>query len=38
MKLFFKQRAFSWFDSYDIYGERGEVLFRVKGEMAWGTN
>ena len=36
MKLFFKQRAFSWFDSYDIYGERGEVLFRVKGEMAWG--
>lgn len=36
MKLLFKQRIFSWFDSYDIYGENGEVFFRVKGQMAWG--
>ena len=27
MKLLFKQRLFSWFDSYDIYdGERPSVL------------
>lgn len=36
MKLMFKQRVFSWFDSYDIYGENGEAIFRVKGQMAWG--
>ena len=36
MKLLFKQRFFSWFDSYDIYDERGVVAFTVKGELAWG--
>lgn len=36
MKMLFKQRLFSWFDSYDIYDEAGEVLFTVKGELAWG--
>ena len=36
MKLLFKQRFFSWFDSYDIYNEAGEVLFTVKGQLAWG--
>ena len=25
MKLWFKQRFFSWFDSYDIYHEDGSV-------------
>ena len=25
MKLYFKQRFFSWFDSYDIYHEDGSV-------------
>ena len=29
MKLLFKQRAFSWFDSYDIYNEHGETVFTV---------
>ena len=29
MKLLFKQRIFSWFDSYDIYNENGETLFQV---------
>ena len=36
MKMLFKQRMFSWFDSYDIYDETGEVLYSVKGELAWG--
>lgn len=36
MKLLFKQRLFSWFDSYDIYDEEGNTLFTVKGELAWG--
>lgn len=36
MKLIFKQRLFSWFDSYDIYNAFGEVVYTVKGQLAWG--
>ena len=36
MRLIFKQRMFSWFDSYDIYDEVGNTVFTVKGELAWG--
>ena len=36
MKLLFKQRFFSWFDSYDIYDVNGNTLFVVRGELAWG--
>jgi len=36
MKLLFKQRFFSWFDSYDIYNETGETVYTVKGQLAWG--
>ena len=36
MKLIFKQRFFSWFDSYDIYDENGDVYFTVKGQLSWG--
>ncbi|MDD6848518.1 MAG: LURP-one-related family protein, partial [Oscillospiraceae bacterium] len=36
MKLLFKQRMFSWFDSYDIYDEAGNTVFVVKGELSWG--
>lgn len=36
MKLLFKQRLFSWFDSYDIYDETGNTVFVVKGELAFG--
>ena len=36
MKLLFKQRAFSWFDSYDIYNEAGETIFTVEGQLSWG--
>ena len=35
MKLLFKQRFFSWFDSYDIFHEAGNRVFEVKGELAW---
>ena len=31
MKLLFKQRFFSWFDSYDIYNEAGETVYTVEG-------
>lgn len=36
MRLIFKQRLFSWFDSYDIYDEAGNTVFTVKGQLAWG--
>lgn len=36
MKLLFKQRFFSWFDSYDIYDESGNTVYTVKGQLAWG--
>ena len=36
MKLLFKQRLFSWFDSYDIYDEMGNTVYTVKGELSWG--
>lgn len=36
MQMLFKQRFFSWFDSYDIYDEQGTTLFTVKGQLSWG--
>ena len=36
MKMLFKQRFFSWFDSYDIYDEAGNTLYVVKGQLSWG--
>ena len=36
MKLLFKQRFFSWFDSYDIFDENGETVFTVEGKLSWG--
>lgn len=36
MKLLFKQRLFSWFDSYDIYDEYGNVVYTVEGQLSWG--
>ena len=36
MKLIFKQRFLSWFDSYDIYDEAGNTVYVVKGELSWG--
>ncbi|MCD8003861.1 MAG: LURP-one-related family protein [Clostridia bacterium] len=36
MRLLFKQRFFSWFDSYDIYDENGNTVFVVRGQLSWG--
>lgn len=36
MKLLFKQRFFSWLDSYDIFDECGETVYTVKGQLSWG--
>lgn len=36
MKLLFKQRVFSWLDSYDVYDENGNKVYEVKGQIAWG--
>lgn len=36
MKLLFKQRAFTWFDSYDIFDETGNTVYTVQGRLAWG--
>ncbi len=36
MRLLFRQRMFSWFDSYDIYDEAGETVYTVKGQLSWG--
>lgn len=36
MKLLFKERLFSWLDSYDIFDEYGEVVYRVEGQLSFG--
>ena len=36
MRLLFKQRLFSWFDSYDIYDEAGNTVYTVEGKLSWG--
>ena len=36
MRLLFKQRLFSWFDSYDIYDEDGNTVYTAKGQLSWG--
>lgn len=36
MKLLFKQRFFSWLDSYDIYDEYGSAMFTVEGKLSFG--
>ena len=36
MKMRFKQRLFSWLDSYDIFDEDGNTIYTVKGQLAFG--
>lgn len=36
MRLYFKQRFFSWFDSYDVYDENGNTVYTVEGKLSWG--
>ncbi len=38
MRLQFKQRLVSWFDSYAIYDELGNTLFVGKGQLSWGLS
>ncbi len=33
MRLYIKQRVFSWEDTYDVYDEEGNVRYNVKGEF-----
>ncbi len=33
MKLYIKQRIFSWTDSYDVYDETGEPRYEVRAEF-----
>lgn len=35
-RLIFKERPFTWFDTYDIYDARGIKAFFVKGQPALG--
>lgn len=35
MKLLFKQRFFSWLDSYDVFDEDGQTVYTVKGQLSW---
>ena len=37
MKLLFKQRAFTWFDSYDIYDGNENTVYVVQGTVFVGT-
>ena len=37
MRLLFRQRLFSWFDSYDIYDEAGNTVYTVEGKAGLGT-
>ena len=36
MRMVFKQRFFSWLDSYDIYDVEGATLYTVEGKMSFG--
>lgn len=36
MRLLFKQKFFSWFDSYNIYDESGNTIYTVEGQLSWG--
>jgi uncharacterized protein YxjI len=36
MRLLFKQRLFSWLDSYDVFDEEGNTVYTVKGQVSFG--
>lgn len=38
MKIYFKQRLFSRFDSYDVYDELGNIYFEVNGKLGFAHN
>ena len=36
VRMLFKQRFFSWFDSFDVYDEEENLIYSVKGVLDWG--
>lgn len=38
MRFRIRQRIVSWFDSFDIYDEKGNTVYTVKGRLSWGHN
>ena len=36
MKLLFRQKMFSLLDAFDVYGEDGNIAYKVKSELAIG--
>lgn len=36
MRMRFRQKAFSLYGKYDIYGEDDDILYTVRGERWWG--
>jgi len=36
MKLLFRQRFFSWLDSYDIFDESEQTVYKVEGRLSFG--
>ena len=36
MKLIIKQKMFSLFDAFDVYGEDRKIAYKVKGELSLG--
>ncbi len=38
MKLLFRQRIFSWLDSYDIFDENGETVIQSKDNSVLDIN
>lgn len=36
MRMLFKQKVFSWLDSYNIFDETGNTLYTVRSKLAWG--
>lgn len=36
MILKFRQKIFSWFDSYDVFNEYNQVVYRIRGRLDWG--
>lgn len=36
MRLLFKQKMFSWLDSYDVFDESGQTVYTIKSKFSWG--
>jgi len=36
MKLWIRQKIFSWLDSYHVYDGNGNTAYTVRGQLSWG--